>query len=481
MAISTQFAGAVGTGTTQASPQYFTQPAGDLILLVVGNKYPNNGPSTPAGWTLLHQVSGGAGSAGAGVGSCYCTVFYHIQDGTEGTDPITTVDVPSGNCVVARHAAYRKGNFTTWDLSAVSVAQNTGGSTSWSVTAPSDPGIVAGDWMLAASGINHHNPPQFTSENMTCTGVTFTSHTERIDSSTANNDDVAIVLSEHPVTSGPSSAAPAYTMTALGSGTDYPAGATIFIRLREIPVVSAGIATSSASLSGSGALSGTSAGSATSSATLAGEVAASGTSAGVATSSATLVGEFAVSGTSAGVATESATLWGDGELSGTSTGSVTSSATLAGEVAASGTSDGVATSSATLVGEFAVSGTSTGTSSESATLWGDGELSGTSTGIVISSAALWGDGALDGATSGLATLSGSIGALGELDGAIAGSSTANASIVGAGALAGGSNGVATVTGTSASPRNHANYPVTGPRALPPVTPETPGTQRPRAT
>lgn len=225
-------AGAAASGTTAPAPAY---PAGltsgDLLVLVVANKYPNNGPSTPTDWTLASnaQGSGGSGAAGADSGNVYCTVFYKESDGTEtGT---LTLTITSANSSIARMFAFSKSD-CDWNIAAANGADTSAG-TDWSVTAGGDPGVTTADMVLAASAINFANGSSiWSSEAIAQTGVTFGAMTERQDSGTGTADNVHLVVSEHPVDSGTGSAAPVFTMTASTSGANGPAGATVFFRMR---------------------------------------------------------------------------------------------------------------------------------------------------------------------------------------------------------------------------------------------------------
>jgi len=57
--------------------------------------------------------------------------------------------------------------------------------------------------------------------------------TERTDTAISTGNDLRLVVTEHPVSSGTSSAAATYTMTASGTGSTNTAGASVMIRLRQ--------------------------------------------------------------------------------------------------------------------------------------------------------------------------------------------------------------------------------------------------------
>lgn len=233
MTIAFANAGAAATGSTSlAVPHPTTPAAGDLLVLVVANKYPTNGPSTPAGWTAPanNQQSGSSGSNGIDTGACYCTIYVKEATGSESGN--LTVTITSGNSAVGRMFRYTKDGAKDWEWVLTNGSDNTAG-TSWSVTGAADPGITGGDVCVVGSGINSDNYT-YTSQALSATGVTFGTASERQDSGTSTGQDCCLVVSDHLVTSGTSSAAPVYTMTASSSATNSPAGASVIMRLREV-------------------------------------------------------------------------------------------------------------------------------------------------------------------------------------------------------------------------------------------------------
>lgn len=250
MAIAFGTGGAVATGTTSLSVAFPTSiAAGDLLILFVTNKYPTNGPSTPSGWTLLAQSSGGTGANGANSGSCYATVFYKIADGTETGN--LAVTLTGANTSLGTIKRYTKGSTMSWGIASAVASRNTGNTTSWTETFTSDPGDRASDFTIVLSAINA-GTPTYTLEALSQTGATLGSMTERQDTAGSNGDGVHIVITEQAVSSGTSSAAPTYAMTASASTANSPAGASVLIRLREIlgGVVSTTLAAATLSAAG---------------------------------------------------------------------------------------------------------------------------------------------------------------------------------------------------------------------------------------
>jgi hypothetical protein len=85
--------------------------------------------------------------------------------------------------------------------------------------------------VIVGSGINTDGYT-FTSEAISATGVTFGAMNERQDSGTTTGQDCGLVVADFAVSSGTSSAAPVYTMTASSSGTNNPEGTSVFLRIR---------------------------------------------------------------------------------------------------------------------------------------------------------------------------------------------------------------------------------------------------------
>lgn len=230
--ISFVAAGAAAVGSTSLAVPYPTGIiSGDKLVLCIANKYPANGPSTPAGWTLVSnaQGSGGAGAAGADSGTIYSTVFHKTSDGTETGN--LTVTLTSANSSIGRMLAYRAPPSNVWAVAAHNGADNTAG-TGFSVTCGADPGELAGDMVVVCAAVNT-DARTFASEAISATGISvWGTVVERNDSVTTTGDDCALVISEHPVTTGTSSSAPVFTMTASGTAGNQGGGSAVVFRMR---------------------------------------------------------------------------------------------------------------------------------------------------------------------------------------------------------------------------------------------------------
>jgi len=229
--------GNAASGTTSLSVPYpGSIAAGNLLVLIVGNKYPTNGPATPSGWTFVAngRGSGGLGSSGGDSGSVYNTIFVKEALGTESGNLAVTVS--SANTSMARMFLYTKAAGTTWDYAATNGSDNSAGTT-WSVTGAANPGITSGDVLIVGTSLNGNRVTSWT-ESVSAAGATFGTTSERNDSTSSTGDDMGLIVSEHPVTAGTASAAPVFTMTGSSgsANTNSPTGASVILRIREVPV-----------------------------------------------------------------------------------------------------------------------------------------------------------------------------------------------------------------------------------------------------
>lgn len=224
--------GAGATGSTSLSVAYPASiAAGDLLVLGVVSKYPTNGPTTPSGWTLAAQAQGGSGSAGLNAGDVYVTAYTREADGTEaGSLAVTLTGCNSAAGAISR---YTKTAGYAWSVAATSGTDTSAG-TGWSVTGAADPGIAAGDMVVAVTGANG-DAASASGQSVTTTGVTYGGTTERTDTRGTIGDKCIFNVCTADATSGASSAAPAFAATFAASGANYPCGATVLVRLREDP------------------------------------------------------------------------------------------------------------------------------------------------------------------------------------------------------------------------------------------------------
>lgn len=221
------------TGTTAPTVAYPASIAeGDLLVLAIANRPNASTPATPSGWTAHsnYTATGGAGSEAAGTGTVRITVFTKEAVGTEsGT---LALSITSGTSCGAVMWRLPKIAGKQWDVALVNGSDNTAGTT-WSVTFGADPGVAANDLVFVASA-SSEDTATFASQALTQAGVTYGTMVERADTAIATGNDLRIIVSEHPITSGTSSAAATYTMTASSTNAANSAGASIMIRARAV-------------------------------------------------------------------------------------------------------------------------------------------------------------------------------------------------------------------------------------------------------
>lgn len=246
--------GAMGTATTTgttaptvAYPAGIT--AGQLLVMVVGNRPNASTVTKPTGWEDFsgsNTATGGAGSEGAGTGTMRVTMFYRIADGTE-TGSVT-LSIGSGTSVSACIFRVTRGLAKQFSLALATGADSSAG-TAWSVTFGSDPGVTANDLVYVFS-VSSEDTASFASEALSQTGITYGTMVERLDQNVTTGNDQRLVVAEFPVTSGTSSAAATYTMTASGTNSANAAGVSMMLRIRQIDQVCVMSASSNITASG---------------------------------------------------------------------------------------------------------------------------------------------------------------------------------------------------------------------------------------
>lgn len=219
------------TGTTSVTPAApASMASGDVVVIGVAAKPDTATIVTPNGWERLDIFSGGAGTAGVDGGPVAAAVFYRVKASNWSSMP--TITVTSGTSAMAQAFRYTNGT-GFWDVVACHGADTSTG-TGWSVTGDRDPGIKAGDMVLQFTAANS-DAGTWSSQAVTATGISaWGTVTERSEWKTTQGNDLGGYVSEHPVTTGTSSAAPVATGTASTSGADSMRGVTIIVRLREL-------------------------------------------------------------------------------------------------------------------------------------------------------------------------------------------------------------------------------------------------------
>lgn len=158
----------------------------------------------------------------------------------------------------------------------------------------------------------------------------------------------------------------------------------------------------------------------------------------------------AISGSTAGIATVTGTLTGTGAISGTSAGIAAATATLSGTGSLSGAAAGECNITAVLTGTGSLVGQADGTCEITAVLSGLGELSGLSEGSCVVTGTLVNaspEGNLQGSAAGTCEVTGTLQAVGALSGQSIGTAEVTGTLSGLAAISGSAAGQATVTGT----------------------------------
>lgn len=417
-----------GSGSVPAVGYPAVIVLGDLLVLAITNKYPPNGPTTPSGWTLQVQASGGTGFDVLDSGNVFSTIYTRVADGTEtGTFAVT---VTSGNSSTGRIARYRLDPGQTWALATASGADSSA-DTAWSVTAGADPGLAAGDTIFAATSSNT-DVASFSGDAFAATGCTFSTASERSDTTTPQGDDSSLLLTDAKVLTGPSSAPLVFTATASASGAFGPAGASTFLRMRQVPLNSDGAAAGTSTATGvgaataaaTGAVAGTStaaaagvaiapasavaAGTSTAAAIGTALAAAAGAAAGVAAADdapavALAIGAGATAGAATALAVGSSTAEADASATGTATATAAGVSSAVASGAAAGVADAQAEALAITVAAGVAAGSSTAAAPATALAPAAGAAAGVSTALAAGGAIGIGAGVAAGEATALAT------------------------------------------------------------------------------
>lgn len=233
------YSAASGTSVAPAYPAGLA--AGDLLVMVLGQKpsSANGGtattPSSP--WALDGSRTGandgdtGGYTTTLAADTGNCNIYQYSKECTGSESGTLSVTVGTNDVSWAQMLLLRKPSGASWSVATVTGKDTAGGNVS--ITGGSDPGVAAGDYVVAAMVIptDVTTPAQFSAEAFSQTGVTFGTVTEHGEPDSTNGNDIGGVVFGAPVTAGPSSAAPTFTATAGGTTTNVR-GPGIFARIR---------------------------------------------------------------------------------------------------------------------------------------------------------------------------------------------------------------------------------------------------------
>lgn len=236
MTIAFGSVGAQAVGTTTLSVPYPADiGAGDLLLLCIANKTPPSSPQRPGSeWSFItgSKATGGAGAPGPDSGEVYATVYSKVADGLETGS--CTLNIPDGSSACAQMLRYTKDSSKGWLCAATGGADNVAG-TSFTVTGAVDPGLEAGDMVVAVAAMNT-DARSYSGHGLSAPGATVGAGVERVETDTNKGDDCALNVSEHAISAGTSTSVPVFTMSANASTGNQNAGAAVLLRLRAVPL-----------------------------------------------------------------------------------------------------------------------------------------------------------------------------------------------------------------------------------------------------
>ena len=217
--------GAAATATNSVAQTFsHTLPtgitAGMLLLLVEAWTTNGNVPPTtdPTGWTRAGNAVGGAGSWASGTGPRGLTVWWKIAAGTESG---TTVSVPNNGGPTtdagrsARVESSRWSTDATWRPPLLVAGADTAADTTWSVAAAGNasPPASAGHQVYTASVIATTGSPALTSPSLTWAGAVLGTLAAAATGTATGGYGARLILHRAAVTSGASTAAPAFAAT----------------------------------------------------------------------------------------------------------------------------------------------------------------------------------------------------------------------------------------------------------------------------
>ncbi|GEM_PF-3266101 len=249
-AVTYQTNGAINysaSGGASVSPAYPTGVAtNDLLVVIIGMKpsVANGGSvTTPGGWTVIPGGSltgaGGYGTTlGADTGNTNVFTFYKIAVGGETGSQAFSLSQNGVSWGQMYRLSCVQG--CTWSLAA-STGSDTTGNNVVSIVTGSNPGVTAGDFILASMVIptDVTTPNHFSSEAFSQTGATFGTVTEISEPDSQTGNDIGGFVVRGPVNSGTGSVAPTITAAVAGTALANVRGPGVFIRIREIPPANA--------------------------------------------------------------------------------------------------------------------------------------------------------------------------------------------------------------------------------------------------
>jgi hypothetical protein len=230
-------------GTAASGSITATYPAslasGDLIVLFVTMKPTTTGSgnssvTTPSGFTSIGTIFGSSqgSTSGSDLGDVNIFAFCKQSNGTE-TGTLSVSTSGANSVLGVMHRLSKSGG--TWSVAYATGEQSSGGNTD--ITATSDPGVTAGDYLLFCKCTSQNPLNLFTAGACTQSGVTFgtvTLHNDNVNATAGGmssnfGNDVGGAIWGFPASSGTSAGNPQFTAT---NFTTLGIGVGMFVRIR---------------------------------------------------------------------------------------------------------------------------------------------------------------------------------------------------------------------------------------------------------
>ena len=230
MTISIRSTGTYTSGTANLTPAIPAgATSGDMMICAYGTKPYGDAPTINNGWTSLGSATDGTVAAGVDVGSMQTRIFYKQHTGTESNPTVTNATNNVSGAVII---VFQKTEAGWAAIVGAGGGDNTAG-TGFSVTASANPGITAGDMLVAYAAIRSDAGTQ-SAIGLTATGATIAAFTESpaADLATTSGGDMAMSGGYAACTAGTATAAPVYASTLAAAHT----GSAYITRLREVVV-----------------------------------------------------------------------------------------------------------------------------------------------------------------------------------------------------------------------------------------------------
>lgn len=210
--------GTVSSGTTSCTPTFVAGVLStDISFLYVVVKPYTATVATPAGWTLVTNKTSGTTGSGEDTGSVNLYVFK-----LEGTGSTPTVTGSGSNVILGKISTWSKDSASlTWDVSAVSGADNTNG-TSYSATGTSMMANAKSS-LLGFTGVGA--VATVSNASLSLPNAVVSTTDELTEDTTSTGHNVSLYAHEADVLSVSGSGSPVLSATLTASAT----GSTIFV------------------------------------------------------------------------------------------------------------------------------------------------------------------------------------------------------------------------------------------------------------